>query len=567
MSGDVTQLNDRARGWLRHLWDKATTPDDWSSSGEPHPWWDRDSSAPMCAFPRFDLGESSYALPLMCEVTPAWREVYTRIAREFCERHMTFWAAADALVLIGEDPNVDRYPPEWQIYMPERLRGAYPPPGWIGNGIPHWGLNPDPIAADGNVFFRGFFNLLLSVYGYVSGDKRYHEPFEVSGYLDRTFTWTQPDLVGFISAQLADRPEGPHCENTKIWPFCVGATGLGLKAYDAVNGTHLHAPADAWTEFARRHYMGRDRRGDLEWFAFYYDPIEREACTFPDSMAALASLITLPYIYPQRPDWGAWLYEASVRKLGWSNPKARINEFLPDPRIIGIALLMAHEIGDDVTEQRLRDYAEEHFEPRTFGPENDRFGFFFGYDEPYPRGQQSALLMIPEVGGRGDWSRWTSDANLAKFDAPTVEGVDYPSIGLSVARNDVDRGELRLRTYAATPSHAGRATTLRIVQLPAPEHVRISCDGQDFTAWRTVGVDRIELDLTIGQHDVVVYTGYRGERRPPVRAEMLSADVSSSVGPSVALASSTAQTATAPQVRAVPQLRPASPVRGSTCCC
>ena len=71
MSADVTELNARARGWLRHLWDKATTPDDWSSSGEPHEWWDRDSSAPMCAFPRFDLGESAYALPLMCEVTPA----------------------------------------------------------------------------------------------------------------------------------------------------------------------------------------------------------------------------------------------------------------------------------------------------------------------------------------------------------------------------------------------------------------------------------------------------------------------------------------------------------------
>ena len=208
MSDDVTELNARARGWLRHLWDKATTPDDWSSSGEPHEWWDRDSSAPMCAFPRFDLGESAYALPLMCEVTPAWREVYTRIAREFCERHMTFWAAIDALVLIGEDPNVDRYPPEWQIYIPERLRGAYAPPGWIGNGDERWGLNPDPIAADGNVFFRGFFNLLLSVYAHVSGDTRYHEPFEVSGYMDRTFTWTQPELARFISDQLADAAGG-----------------------------------------------------------------------------------------------------------------------------------------------------------------------------------------------------------------------------------------------------------------------------------------------------------------------------------------------------------------------
>ncbi|QTJ64400.1 MULTISPECIES: hypothetical protein [Rhodococcus] len=50
----TTTLNDRARGWLRFQWEKTTTPDDWSSSGEPRPWWDRDST-PMCAFPRFEL--------------------------------------------------------------------------------------------------------------------------------------------------------------------------------------------------------------------------------------------------------------------------------------------------------------------------------------------------------------------------------------------------------------------------------------------------------------------------------------------------------------------------------
>jgi hypothetical protein len=82
----------------------------------------------------------------------------------------------------------------------------------------------------------------------VSGDRRYHEPFQVSGYMDRTFEWTQPELARFISEQLAARPEGPHCENTKIWPFCVSETGLGLAAYDAVNGTGLHAPFERWAD-------------------------------------------------------------------------------------------------------------------------------------------------------------------------------------------------------------------------------------------------------------------------------------------------------------------------------
>ena len=263
--------------------------------------------------------------------------------------------------------------------------------------------------------------------------------------------------------------------------------------------------------------MGRDRRGDLEWFAFYYDPIERQACTFPDHVTALASLVTLPYLYPQHPEWGAWLYEQSVRKLGWSNPRARITQFVPDPRTTSIALMMAHELGDDVTEQRLRDYVEERSEARTFGDEDDRFGFFFGWGEPYPRGQHSALLMVPEVGGRGAWARWSGDANLAKFAAPTVEGVDYPSVGLSVARNDLARGELLINTYAATPSHAGRATSMRVVQLPDVNGVRVTCDGEEFTAWRAAGANAIELDLTIGEHSVIVRTGYHGRDAVPAR--------------------------------------------------
>jgi hypothetical protein len=221
-------------------------------------------------------------------------------------------------------------------------------------------------------------------------------------------------------------------------------------------------------------------------------------------------VVTLPYVYPQRPEWGQWLYEQSVAKLGWSNPRARINQFVPDPRTTSIALLMAHELGDDVTEVRMRAYVEERSEPRRFGEEDDRFGFFFGWGEPYPRGQHSALLMVPEVGGRGAWSRWSRDGNLAKFASPTVEGVDYPSVGLSVARNDFERGELLIRTYAATPSHAGRATTMRIVQLPDVDGVRVICDAEEFTAWRPAGPGAIELELTIGDHVLSVWTGHHG---------------------------------------------------------
>jgi len=42
--------------------------------------------------------------------------------------------------------------------------------------------------------------------------------------------------------------------------------------------------------------------------------------------------------------------------------------------------------------------------------------------------------------------------------------------------------------------------------------VRVTCDGEEFTAWRAVAADAIELDVRIGDHAFVLHTGYRGGR-------------------------------------------------------
>jgi len=235
--------NDRTRGWLRFIWDKATTPDDWGyredlelpwgitlPRGEinwtedgvgPHPWWDQYTGAPMLSYPRFDLADTSYGVMLMADQTPAWREVYTRIMDELATRHTSYWAAIDWNTFIGPSPERANYTalnaPGYQAW-PERVRGNYDRPGWTANGVEPWGLQPDPIGADGNLFFRGWLNLILSIYKYVSGDDKWERPWEIAGYENERFEWTQPRVVEHVHQEYLDHPEGPDCENTKIWP-------------------------------------------------------------------------------------------------------------------------------------------------------------------------------------------------------------------------------------------------------------------------------------------------------------------------------------------------------------
>ncbi|WP_051341378.1 hypothetical protein [Pseudonocardia spinosispora] len=493
-------LGDRALGWLRFLHRKATTPDDWSSAGRPARWWDDRSTPPVLNFARFDLSESSYAVPMMADVTPAWREVYVEIMDGLVARHTTYWAAIDWLTQIGHDPDRARYPEELvKLWLPQHLAGDYDMPGWTANGVEPWGLAPDPVAAEGNLFFKGWFNLLLGFHGYVSRDRRWNEPFAVTGLDDQPFSWTHDGINALLTRQWTARPEGPHCENTKIWPYCLSAAGLGLRMHDILTGGSDHWVYDQWVDIARERFLGLTPGGHVEWMALYHDPI----ADYTHRAGPTAGLSVAIYMLPQEPALAEILYRTAVDKIGWSDP-ARPVRSLPDPRFLLLGIVLAREFGDEITHARLTAYAAERFEPgfAAGSLERDEFGWGFGLDEPYPRGQLNGLLMMAEIGAPGAWSRVFTEPNLDKFDEPTVCGVDFPRLGVREAWNS--GSALTVGTYAATASERGAPTTIRVTQLPDAASSEVLRDGVPYPRWRVLDPRSIEIDLDIGEHRLQV---------------------------------------------------------------
>ena len=212
-------LDDRSLGWLRYLHRKATTADNWDREGRPHPHWANITAAPMLSWHRFDLIDSSYAVALMADRTPAWREVYSEILDQLVTRHTSWWAASDWLTQFGPDPDRANYPEAWRSIIPANAWGKYDVPGWPANGIEPYGVQMDPIAADGMLFFKGFFGLLLGLHRYVSNDERWNQPFEMIRDGEHSFTWTYSEISAHLANQWRNRPIGVHCENTKIWPY------------------------------------------------------------------------------------------------------------------------------------------------------------------------------------------------------------------------------------------------------------------------------------------------------------------------------------------------------------
>ncbi|MBL4820948.1 MAG: twin-arginine translocation signal domain-containing protein [Gammaproteobacteria bacterium] len=517
--------NDRTKGWLNLIWQKATFPDDWGyheniekpwginnprgdidwsvKDGRPHPWWDQYTAPPMLSYPRFDLTDSSYPIMLMADQTPAWREVYTRIMDEMATRHTAYQAAIDWNTFIGPSPDRDNYgplnAPGFPLW-PERVRGNYDAPGWTANGVEPWGLQPDPIGADGNLFFRGWLNLILSIYKYVSGDDKWEQPWQIAGYENEQFEWTQPRIVEHLHRQYTAHPEGPHCENTKIWPACNSAAGLGIYLSDQLGVTNSHGVFENWIEFMKDNYMGINDQNQIEWMTIYYDPLEEFKVNIPGAGAGAGIAF---YLLPQSPELATQIYDALANASGWRDPNREIR-----PNAAG--QVMAKALGDHTVVDRLNAAAEQFSEPKWFGEDMEKFGWWFNYGEPWPRGQGTAQQMISEI-AEGNWIDSFKVKHLDKYTAPTLEGVDFPNLGVDTAWNDKASGVLNIGTYVGHQGERGRPTSWQITNLPNAAEAIVICDGTTVTNIEILNRNTIRVPADIGQHQYQIYTGYFGQ--------------------------------------------------------
>ena len=98
----------------------------------------------------------------------------------------------------------------YRFLIPPDLWGKYDAPGWTANGIEPWERNMDPVAAEGMLFYKGFFLVLLGMRSLVSNDGRWDAPFEMIRDGDHTFTWTHRDIGRHLEEQWMSRHIGCH---------------------------------------------------------------------------------------------------------------------------------------------------------------------------------------------------------------------------------------------------------------------------------------------------------------------------------------------------------------------
>jgi Linalool dehydratase/isomerase len=489
-------LSARNLGWLRYLHRKATTADSWEREGHPHEHWDNLSEAPMLCYHRFDLIDSTYAVALMADRTPAWREVYEQILDELILRHTGWWAAEDWLTQIGDDPKRGNYPEEYRPLIPAAHWGNYNVPGWTANGIEPWGLQWDPIGADGNLFFKGFFLVMLGLHRRVTGNARWDAPFDVVRDGEHTYTWWHTKIAEHLATQWRAHPEGCHCENTKIWPYCLAGAGFGLQLADLAFGTNHHEAFHIWWDHARREYLHLDTDEPPAMVTFYYDPIIDEHLEVP----AMAGSIPAIYLAPQVPDEARRLWDIARAQMGLLDVTGPVPVI--GPRFTALAMMLARNWAVTDLAEALQAACDEHYPP-TWDHERGEVTWDFGLNEPYPRGQYNATMAAADAMTEGGWWRLGNISSSVRFDEPTVSGVDFPTVALARAEWDSEARRLQLALDPMNDAVIGQPTSMIVKGLDDPAAFgAFSADG----AVVEVEVRRPDLVLhtQVGRHSLLV---------------------------------------------------------------
>ncbi|MGH9024209.1 MAG: hypothetical protein ACRDV9_14110, partial [Acidimicrobiia bacterium] len=256
---------------------------------------------------------------------------------------------------------------------------------------------------------------------------------------------------------------------------------------------------DRWWEHALGRYLSLDADGSPEWVALYYDPIVDHLHRSRRGGYEAGLALTL-YLGPHRPETAETIYRWAMAGLGWSDPTAPPRHQLEDPRLLCLGIALSKEFGDTPTHDHLHRHAQEHFEP-TWDQARGEFAYRFGLDEPYPRGQPNALLMLAEIGSESSWWRVFNRSDPSPLAGPTVAGVDHSRLGIAQAFYDRHRSALAVSTSAGIPPAQSSPTSFNVELFPGAADAVVRCDGMSFENWRVTGENRISIDTTVGDHD------------------------------------------------------------------
>ncbi len=257
--------------------------------------------------------------------------------------------------------------------------------------------------------------------------------------------------------------------------------------------TNHYRAFDKWWRYAEKNYLS-SKEGKPVGLDLYYDPTVDEHVLH----GIVGMMAPTWYFAPQKHEvaLAGWHATAMLSRVFDDAPMTGLDE----PSKVTSLLQFAGEFADAATKERIWAAADEHIQP-TWDSDKGEFTLGFGLNEAHPRGQMNARAMAGWVCTPGAWSRLFNEPNLTKFDEPTVDGVDFPSVALSEAR--WDGKALHIAAHPQNAAMRGNTSTMRITNIDLKVAWQmVPANGQAVTL--NVTGDHINVELVVDNRPVII---------------------------------------------------------------
>jgi hypothetical protein len=312
-----------------------------------------------------------------------------------------------------------------------------------------------------------------------------------------------------ISNQLRANISGLGCEVMKVYPWCLNLTGMAQSLFDTMHGTNHISSYNGWKRYYRENFLGNGTgTGPIEWHTLYWDPTIEANMNKAEHQVAYNWFANAVHLAGLDPELGQRVYEGAKKLFIEFQPGGTAYSIgLPglagDYQMATITATTAAKVfGDDETFEALNSHVLNTYEP-TWDAQTGEFYFGFGLSEDWPRGQLNDWMMPAYTITRpGQWQNIFAAPNTDKFDLPTLEGVDFPSLRVRQATSTVDTFDGAFTTV--DKDRRGEPTRYTITNLTPNASYRVRRTGAEPQDVQASAQGTLTLDAKIATHTVRV---------------------------------------------------------------
>lgn len=416
---------------------------------------------------RFQLAFSTYALYGLARRTPAYRAPYLTGLEKLVEKMLrpevwAYWFQAAVRSLPLANASQPPAKPNAVEVLHSRL------------GIASSAIAPDP-CQEGNVQYSGHLASMLGFYELLSDNDRYDTPGFVLQAESRgrqyEFAYTHSSLAERIHAQMSQNYfHGVCCEPGRAYAACNNHACISNVLHDRLHGTDYAAVNQGWAGWVRDKMLtGRN-------------PLPLPAPNGLLSVAYMPDLhLPIPVSFNLTDAWGlafmaAWepetvrkIYPRFRKRLKSKGDGLRLSSRGPNEKFeisteainTGFALLLAREMGDQPTAERLLYYADEQFCPT----QNEQGFSYTARPAPYVTALFALARALPEDGGGlASLLQWRPN-----FAEPYLASVSNPECQVKSAENIAGEG-----LFLKISGTSGAPLELNLENMERTEAIRVN---------------------------------------------------------------------------------------------